>query len=120
MLFKLDEDGSVRQLLLYPETKLGLCARESLANDRFVTLPPRGGYWGGRLHEAEVSSTGSLIPSISAACYHLFFIGWSRRRWLCGPASISVRQFWHQIDLPTHSRDRATEFRFQHVSLSVA
>ena len=33
MLFKLDKDGSVREMLLYPETKLGLCARKSLAQD---------------------------------------------------------------------------------------
>jgi hypothetical protein len=45
MLFKLDKDGSVREMLLYPETKLGLCAREALAKDRFGTIPPRTGYW---------------------------------------------------------------------------
>ena len=45
MLFKLDRDGSVREMLLYPETKLGLCAREALAKDRFATVPPRTGYW---------------------------------------------------------------------------
>lgn len=45
MLFKLDKDGSVREMLLYPETKLGLCARESLAKDRFARVPPRTGYW---------------------------------------------------------------------------
>ena len=45
MLFRLDKDGSVREMLLYPETKLGLCARESLVKDRFATLPPRTNYW---------------------------------------------------------------------------
>ncbi len=45
MLFKLDKDGSVREMLLYPETKLGLCSRESLSRDRFATVPPRPGYW---------------------------------------------------------------------------
>jgi len=45
MLFKLDKDGSVREMLLYPETKLGLCARESLVKDRFATVPPRADYW---------------------------------------------------------------------------
>jgi len=45
MLFKLDKDGSVREMLLYPETELGSCARESLAKDRFATVPPRTGYW---------------------------------------------------------------------------
>ena len=45
ILFKLDKGGSVREMLLYPETKLGLCARESLAKDRFATVPPRTDYW---------------------------------------------------------------------------
>jgi hypothetical protein len=45
MLFKLDQDGSVREMLLYPETKLGLCARKSLTKDRFATVPPRANYW---------------------------------------------------------------------------
>jgi len=45
MLFKLDKDGSVREMLLYPETKLGVCAREALVKDRFATVPPRAGYW---------------------------------------------------------------------------
>jgi len=45
MLFKPDKDGSVREMLIYPETKLGLCAGESLAKDRFATVPPRTGYW---------------------------------------------------------------------------
>jgi len=45
MLFNLDKDGSVREMLLYPETKLGLCARESLVKDHFATVPPRAGYW---------------------------------------------------------------------------
>ena len=45
MLFKLDKDGSVREMLLHPETKLGLCAREPLAKDHFATLPPRSDYW---------------------------------------------------------------------------
>lgn len=44
MLFNLDKDGTVREMLL-PGTKLGLCALESLAKDRFVTVPPRTGYW---------------------------------------------------------------------------
>jgi hypothetical protein len=29
----------------YPETKQGLCARESLAKDRFATLLPPTDYW---------------------------------------------------------------------------
>jgi hypothetical protein len=45
MLFKLDKDGSVRELLLYPETKLGVCARGQLTKERFATVPPRMGYW---------------------------------------------------------------------------
>jgi hypothetical protein len=45
ILFKLDKDGGVREMLLYPETKLGMCARELLSKDRFSTVPPRAGYW---------------------------------------------------------------------------
>lgn len=45
MLFKLDEDGSVLEMLLYPEAKLALCARESLVKDHFGILPPRSDYW---------------------------------------------------------------------------
>lgn len=45
MLFRLDKDGSVRELLLYPETKLGLCARDALMKERFATVPPRTDYW---------------------------------------------------------------------------
>src|SRR5215472_2522756 len=45
MLFRLDKDGSVREMLLYPETKLGSCARKSLVKDRFATVPPRTDYW---------------------------------------------------------------------------
>jgi hypothetical protein len=47
MLFKLDKDGGVREMLLYPETKLGTCARELLLKDKFATVPPRDGYWVG-------------------------------------------------------------------------
>lgn len=43
-LFKLEKDGSVKEILLYPETKLGECARQSLLKDRFPP-PPRGAYW---------------------------------------------------------------------------
>ena len=43
-LFKLEKDGSVKEILLYPETKLGECARQSLMKDRFPS-PPREAYW---------------------------------------------------------------------------
>jgi hypothetical protein len=44
ILMKLDQDGRARELLLYPETKLGACAREALLRDKFV-VPPRPEYW---------------------------------------------------------------------------
>jgi len=44
ILFKLAKDGSSKEILLYPETKLGACARQSLLKDRFPS-PPRADYW---------------------------------------------------------------------------
>ncbi len=44
MLLKLDRDGTARELLLYPETKLGTCARGALLKETF-SAPPRPAYW---------------------------------------------------------------------------
>ena len=46
ILLKLDKDGSAQEILLYPETKLGMCARTALlnVNEKFST-PPRAAYW---------------------------------------------------------------------------
>lgn len=44
ILLKLDKDGTVKEVLLSPETKLGTCAREALLKDRFPA-PPRPAYW---------------------------------------------------------------------------
>jgi hypothetical protein len=44
MLFKLDRDGTVKELLFYPETKLGTCARAALLKETF-SAPPRPAYW---------------------------------------------------------------------------
>jgi hypothetical protein len=44
ILLKLEQDSTVREVLLYPATKLGTCAREALLKDRF-TPPPRPAYW---------------------------------------------------------------------------
>jgi hypothetical protein len=46
ILLKLDKDGTVKEVLLYPATKLGTCAREALLKDRFSS-PPRPAYWVG-------------------------------------------------------------------------
>jgi hypothetical protein len=46
ILLKLNNDGTAGELLLYPSTKLGLCAREGLLKERFLA-PPRTGYWVG-------------------------------------------------------------------------
>ncbi|HEY6945677.1 MAG TPA: hypothetical protein VI431_11100 [Candidatus Acidoferrum sp.] len=44
ILMKLDKDGTVREVLLHPETKMGTCARETLLKSAF-SPPPRPGYW---------------------------------------------------------------------------
>jgi hypothetical protein len=44
ILLKLDKDGTVKEVRLYPATKVGTCAREALLKDRF-TPPPRPAYW---------------------------------------------------------------------------
>ena len=44
ILLKLDKDGSVKEVLLYPETKIGTCARPALLQDKFSS-PPRPAYW---------------------------------------------------------------------------
>ncbi len=46
LLLKLDKDGAVAELLLYPTTKLGACAREAYLKDKFVA-PPLPDYWVG-------------------------------------------------------------------------
>lgn len=44
ILMKLDKDGAVKEVLLYPSTRLGVCLRETLLKDRF-SAPPRPAYW---------------------------------------------------------------------------
>jgi hypothetical protein len=44
ILLKLDKDGSVQEVLLSPETKLGACARAALLKDKFSSSP-RPAYW---------------------------------------------------------------------------
>jgi hypothetical protein len=44
MLIKLDRDGTAKELLLYPETKLGICARGALLKETF-SAPPHPAYW---------------------------------------------------------------------------
>jgi len=44
ILLKLDKDGTAKELLLHPETKLGVCAREGLLKEKF-SPPPRPDYW---------------------------------------------------------------------------
>jgi hypothetical protein len=39
ILLKLEKDGTVKEVLLYPATKVGTCAREALLKDRFAPLP---------------------------------------------------------------------------------
>jgi len=44
MLLKLDKEGTAREILLYPTTKLASCATGKLLNDKFLP-PPRPDYW---------------------------------------------------------------------------
>lgn len=44
ILLRLEKDGTVKEVLLYPATKVGTCAREALLKDKF-TSPPRPAYW---------------------------------------------------------------------------
>jgi hypothetical protein len=44
ILIKLDKDGTVKEVLLYPSTKIATCARESLLKAKFSS-PPRSAYW---------------------------------------------------------------------------
>jgi hypothetical protein len=44
ILIKLDKDGTVKEVLLYPTTKVGTCSREALLKDKFSS-PPRPAYW---------------------------------------------------------------------------
>ena len=43
-LLKLKQDGSVEEVLLYPATKLGTCARADLLKETFPA-PPHADYW---------------------------------------------------------------------------
>ncbi len=44
ILLKLGKDGTAKEILLYPTTKLGTCGREALLKERFSS-PPRPTYW---------------------------------------------------------------------------
>jgi hypothetical protein len=44
ILIKLDKDGTVREVLLHPTTKLVSCARNVLLKDKF-SPPPGPAYW---------------------------------------------------------------------------
>ncbi len=46
LLMKLDGNGKVLEILLYPESKLGACTRETLLTANF-SPPPHAAYWVG-------------------------------------------------------------------------
>ncbi len=46
ILLKLDKDGSAKEVLLSPVTKVGSCDREILSKAK-LTSPPRSDYWVG-------------------------------------------------------------------------
>jgi len=56
MRFKLDKDGSVREMLLYPETKVGFCVLGNHWRKTVLRLSPVNGLSGECVHATEVSS----------------------------------------------------------------
>jgi hypothetical protein len=44
ILMRLQKDGTVKELLLYPTTKLGTCSGGTLRKQKFL-VPPRPDYW---------------------------------------------------------------------------
>lgn len=44
ILMKLAQDGAVKEVLLYPSTKLGECARETQLRGK-LSPPPKADYW---------------------------------------------------------------------------
>lgn len=44
MFLKLNADGRVQEVLLYPETQFAVCTRTALLADEF-SKPPHGDYW---------------------------------------------------------------------------
>lgn len=46
MLMRLGKDGAVQEILLYPTTKLGSCARDAYLKETFLP-PPKPDYWVG-------------------------------------------------------------------------
>jgi hypothetical protein len=44
ILMKLDNDGTVKEVLRHPTTKMGTCARETLLKSAFLP-PPKSAYW---------------------------------------------------------------------------
>ena len=44
ILLQLNQEGTAKEVLLYPETKLGTCARGSLLRETFLP-PPHAAYW---------------------------------------------------------------------------
>ena len=46
ILLRLEKDGSVKELLLSPQTKIGECDRKILAKAKF-SPPPKRDYWAG-------------------------------------------------------------------------
>ena len=46
ILLKLNSDGSAKELLFYPDTKINACAHGGLLKEKFLA-PPRPDYWVG-------------------------------------------------------------------------
>jgi len=46
ILLRIGTDGTAKEILLYPETKFGVCARDALVHGKFLP-PPQPDYWVG-------------------------------------------------------------------------
>lgn len=57
-----DKAGAVDEILLHPETPIGICARSAILGSRF-TAPPRDGYWVGVYLKFREVSCSSPIRS---------------------------------------------------------
>jgi hypothetical protein len=97
MLLKLGANGKVTEVLLYPTTKLGACARETLLRDSF-SPPPPARVLGGSLHERSqlriiLDRVGSFRPPSWRPVYPQKFVLAPGPLWEPSPAIKSKNPF---------------------------
>jgi hypothetical protein len=66
ILIKLNPDGTAGEVLLYPETKLGICARETLLKGQ-VSASAATSVLGQRVYEAGAVMSSSFVPCRSSS-----------------------------------------------------